>query len=64
MAMAQQNSYSKEDLIKANDDIRDFIKQSTPAAGQSAKYWNLSKEKSLSLYWLPIPIQMICEWTE
>jgi len=28
----------KEDLIKANDDIRDFIKQSTPAAGQSAKY--------------------------
>ena len=28
----------KEDLIKANDDIRDFIKHSTPAAGQSAKY--------------------------
>jgi len=28
----------KEDLIKANDDIRDFIKQSTPAAGQPAKY--------------------------
>jgi carboxypeptidase C (cathepsin A) len=28
----------KEDLIKANDDIREFIKQSTPAAGQPAKY--------------------------
>ena len=28
----------REDLIKANDDIRDFIKQSTPAAGQPAKY--------------------------
>lgn len=28
----------KEDLKKANDDIRDFIKWSTPASGQAAKY--------------------------
>ena len=28
----------KEDLIKANDDIRDFIKYTTPAEGQPAKY--------------------------
>ncbi|MCT1532500.1 carboxypeptidase [Sphingobacterium daejeonense] len=28
----------KEDLIKANDDIRAFIKKSTPAADQAAKY--------------------------
>lgn len=28
----------KEDLIKANDDIRDFIKASLPKAGQPAKY--------------------------
>lgn len=27
-----------EDLIKANDDLRDFIKKSTPAKGQAAKY--------------------------
>lgn len=28
----------KEDLVKANDDIRKFIKDSTPKAGQPAKY--------------------------
>lgn len=27
-----------EDLIKANDDLRDFIRKSTPAKGQPAKY--------------------------
>jgi hypothetical protein len=27
-----------EDLAKANDDIRAFIKKSTPATGASAKY--------------------------
>ena len=27
-----------EDLQKSNDDIREFIKKTTPAAGQAAKY--------------------------
>ena len=28
----------KEDLAKGNDDIREFIKQSTPKPGEPAKY--------------------------
>jgi hypothetical protein len=28
----------KEDLEKGNEDIRQFIKQSTPKSGQPAKY--------------------------
>ena len=28
----------KEDLINANDDIREFIRDSTPKPGQAAKY--------------------------
>jgi hypothetical protein len=28
----------KEDLVKANDDLRKFIKDATPKSGQPAKY--------------------------
>jgi hypothetical protein len=28
----------QEDLVKSNDDLRDFIKKSTPKPNQPAKY--------------------------